>query len=98
MGVPVLTKRGDRFLSHVGETMAYNTGQGAWVAADEAEYVAKAAAFAADLSALSALRQQLRPTVLASPLYDAKRFAKNLTAALRQMVVTRNKSPSVLVQ
>jgi len=55
------------------------------VAADEAEYVAKAAAFAADLSALSALRQRLRPTVLASPLYDAKRFAGNLERALKDM-------------
>jgi predicted O-linked N-acetylglucosamine transferase (SPINDLY family) len=85
MGVPVLTRRGDRFLSHVGETMAYNTGQGAWVAADDAQYVQKAVSFASDLRALSALRAQLRQTVLQSPLYDAKQFAKHLTQALTQM-------------
>jgi len=85
MGVPVLTRRGDRFLSHVGETMAYNTGQGEWVAADEGEYVAKARAFAADLAALAALRARLRHTVLKSPLYDAPTFAKNLTEALHSI-------------
>jgi protein O-GlcNAc transferase len=69
----------------VGETMAYNTGQGAWVAADDAQYVQKAASFASDLQALSALRAQLRQTVLQSPLYDAKQFAKHLTQALTQM-------------
>jgi predicted O-linked N-acetylglucosamine transferase (SPINDLY family) len=85
MGVPVLTRRGDRFLSHVGETMAYNTGQGAWVAADDAQYVQKAVSFTSDLRSLSALRAQLRQTVLQSPLYDAKQFAKHLSEALTQM-------------
>jgi predicted O-linked N-acetylglucosamine transferase (SPINDLY family) len=65
--------------------MAYNTGQGAWVAADDAQYVQKAASFASDLPALSALRAQLRQTVLQSPLYDAKQFAKHLSEALAQM-------------
>jgi predicted O-linked N-acetylglucosamine transferase (SPINDLY family) len=37
------------------------------------------------LPALSALRAQLRQTVLQSPLYDAKQFAKHLTQALTQM-------------
>jgi protein O-GlcNAc transferase len=82
MGLPVLTKRGDRFLSHVGETIAGNAGLADWVAADEDDYVNKATQFAADLAHLSGLRARLRAQVLASPLFDAARFARHFEAAM----------------
>jgi predicted O-linked N-acetylglucosamine transferase (SPINDLY family) len=82
MGVPLLTKRGDRFLSHVGETIVLNAGLPDWIADDADDYVARAARFAADLPALSALRARLRPQVLASPLFDAARFARHFEAAM----------------
>jgi protein O-GlcNAc transferase len=85
MGVPVLTLKGDRFIAHVGESILATTGLTDWVAADPADYVAKAAAFAADLDALAGLRQSLRPHFLASPLCDAPRFARNLEMALEEM-------------
>lgn len=82
MGVPFLTRRGDRFVAHVGESIARNAGLPEWIAADDDEYVAKAAAFASDLEALTGLRAGLREKVLASPLFDAPRFARNLEDAL----------------
>lgn len=82
MGVPLLTRRGDRFLSHVGECIAHNAGLKDWVAADDDDYVAKAAHFAGNLTQLAALRAQLRQQALASPLFDAPRFARNFEAAL----------------
>ena len=85
MGVPLLTKRGDRFLSHVGETIATNAGLPAWIAADVDDYVARAARFAADLPALAELRTRLRGQVLASPLFDAPRFAQHFADALWEM-------------
>jgi predicted O-linked N-acetylglucosamine transferase (SPINDLY family) len=85
MGVPVLTKRGDRFLSHVGETIAHNSGQSEWIAQNEAEYVQKAVQFTQDLPSLAARRAQMREKLLQSPLYDAKRFARHLEQALRGM-------------
>jgi predicted O-linked N-acetylglucosamine transferase (SPINDLY family) len=85
MGVPVLTLKGDRFISHQGETILQNVGLPEWIAADEDEYVAKAVAFASDLPPLAALRARLRPQLLASPLCDAPRFARNLEEALRGM-------------
>jgi predicted O-linked N-acetylglucosamine transferase (SPINDLY family) len=85
MGVPVLSLQGDRFISHQGETILHNVGLPDWVARDEADYVAKAAAFAGDLQGLSELRAGLRPRLLASPLCDAPRFARNFEAALRGM-------------
>jgi protein O-GlcNAc transferase len=82
MGVPVLTKRGDRFLSHVGESILNNAGLSDWIAVDDQDYIAKAVAFAANPNALGALRAELREKVLASPLFDARRFARNLENAL----------------
>ena len=81
MGVPVLSRRGDRFLSHAGESLLQTAGLADWVAADNADYVAKAQAFAADPQQLAALRARLRDQLLASPLCDAPRFAANLAEA-----------------
>jgi len=40
MGVPVLSMRGQRFISHQGETILHNAGLPEWIAADEEDYVA----------------------------------------------------------
>lgn len=82
MGVPVLTRKGDRFLAHLGETVVTTAGLPEWVAADDADFLAKAVAFASDLPRLAALRAALRGTVMASPLFDARRYARNLEDAL----------------
>lgn len=85
MGVPTLALRGDRYVAHMGESILNSVGMPDWVAADEAEYVAKAVAHAGDLTALSALRGELRQRLLASPICDAPRFAQNVTDAFRGM-------------
>jgi predicted O-linked N-acetylglucosamine transferase (SPINDLY family) len=81
MGVPVITKKGDRFLSRCGQSINANAGLNDWIAEDDAGYVAKAVAHTRDLKQLAALRDGLRRQVLASPLYDAPRFARNLADA-----------------
>ena len=85
MGVPVLSRRGDRFLSHLGETVLHTVGLSDWIATDDDDYVAKAIAFAQDLPRLAALRAGLRAQLLASPLCDAPRFARQLEAAFTEM-------------
>ena len=85
MGVPVITLRGDRFIAHNGETIAHNCGQANWIAEDEDDYVCKAAAFSSDLAALAKLRAGLRRQVLASPLFDAERFARHFESLMVEM-------------
>lgn len=85
MGVPVLTLKGDRYVAHMGESIMHNMELPDWIAADTADYVAKAAAAAADTAGLAALRASLRQRLLASPLMDAPRFARNLETAFRGM-------------
>lgn len=85
MGVPVITRAGDRFLSRVGESVAHNAGLKDWIARDRDDAIAIAVRRAADLPALAASRGQLRAQVLAAPLFDAPRFAANFSAAVWAM-------------
>ena len=84
MGVPVLTLAGSCALARQGESILHNLGLAGWIAADADAYVSLAAGHAADVAGLAALRQQLRPALLASPLCDAPRFARNLMDLLQQ--------------
>jgi len=90
MGVPVLTRRGDRFVSHAGESLLGAVGLETWIAADDDDYVARAQHFAANPEALSAQRTGLRAQMLASPLCDAPGFAAALAAAFEGMWAARN--------
>lgn len=85
MGVPVLTLAGERFLSRQGVGILISAGLQDWVAADADDYVARAARHAGDLPRLAALREGLRAQALASPLFDAPLFARQLEDALHGM-------------
>jgi predicted O-linked N-acetylglucosamine transferase (SPINDLY family) len=85
MGAPVLTLRGDRFLSLTAKSVAHHAGLPEWVAADKDDYVAKAVAYTSNLERLATLRAGLRQQALASPLFDAPRFARNFENALWDM-------------
>lgn len=84
MGVPVLALAGERFLARQSEGLLKNAGLADWVARDADDYVAKAVHFAR-APGLAALRQGLRAQVLASPIFDAPRFANQFAQALRGM-------------
>lgn len=86
MSVPVLTMKGRDFWSRLGESLAYNVGLPNWIAKDAADYIAKAVAFADDKNYLAELRSELRDKVMASPLFDAKRFTTHFEEAMRQMI------------
>lgn len=85
MGVPVLTLAGDRFLARQGVSLLTNAGLPDWIASDLDDYVDRAMRHAGDLRSLATLRSGLRQQVLASPIFDAARFAAHFEAALRGM-------------
>ena len=91
MGVPVITKKGKSFIAHNGETIAKNSGQEDWIALDESQYLEKAIHFSSDLKSLNDLRARLRGQILASPLFDAERFARNFELALSEMWTEYNR-------
>jgi len=85
MGVPVLTLAGSRMVARQGVSMMRNAGLPQFVAGDRDEYVRRAREIASDLAALAAVRQALRHQVLASPLFDAPRFARAFADLLREL-------------
>ncbi|MBN9317523.1 MAG: tetratricopeptide repeat protein [Devosia sp.] len=85
MGVPVVTLKGDRFISRVGASLMHTVGLDDWIAETVGDYVALAVKRAADLEQLAQVRTGLRTRLQASPLGDTRRFARNFEAALRQM-------------
>jgi protein O-GlcNAc transferase len=83
MGVPIVTLAGRTHVSRMGASLLTQIGLTDWIASSEDEYVAKAAAFAADLDTVSRLRGELRARVTDSPLGDAAAFARNMERAYR---------------
>jgi predicted O-linked N-acetylglucosamine transferase (SPINDLY family) len=85
MGVPVLVRAGDRYVAHMGEGILHCAGLPEWIAPDTGSYAATGVRLTGDIAALAKLRAGLRARILASPLFDAPRFAGNLEAAIRQV-------------
>lgn len=85
MGVPTVTLAGNTMLSRQGASLLTCAGLKEWIANSEKDYVALAIAHASDIDRLAQLRSGLRQNVLASPLFDASRFALNLEDALHGM-------------
>ena len=92
MGVPTLTLAGPSLVSRQGASMLDAVGLFDWIADDEETYVRQALRLAGDGVALTRLRETLRDRALASPLFDAMRFARDLADALRGMHARRSAS------
>ncbi len=82
MGVPVVTLKGDTFVSRMGYAIMRRLGLDRFVADDEQAFVAKACHFASRLGELEQIRAGLRERFLASPVLDPKRYTQDLSDAL----------------
>lgn len=109
MGVPVVSVCGAAHAGRVGRSLLEQAGLPELCAADERGYVALAAALAGigpaawDRARLAALREGLRPRLLASPLMDAAGHAAAVEAAYGAMWAARDQAdetdlPDELVQ
>ncbi|QEX17538.1 hypothetical protein FRZ44_28380 [Hypericibacter terrae] len=85
MGVPVITKKGDRFAARHSASHLTAVGLPELIAPDPDGYVALACGLAKDLPRLAALRAGLRGRMAASPLCDGPGFTRDLEAAYRTM-------------
>ncbi len=83
MGLPVVSLVGGNPLSRGGLSQLSNLGLEELAACSGDDYVGIAAQLAHDLPRLSELRQSLRPRMQASPLMDARRFARSIESAYR---------------
>ncbi|MDG0801183.1 tetratricopeptide repeat protein [Pectobacterium polaris] len=83
MGVPVVTLPGPTFAGRHSASHLVNAGMPELVANDWENYINIAVGMANDVDSLSVIRQHLRDILLASPVCDGKRFAKNFSDAMR---------------
>ena len=85
MGVPVLTKKGNTFVSRQTESINYNIGMSDWIAKDNDEYIIKATQFASNLEKLTEIRVNLRKKALNSPAFNTSLFAEHFNNTLWKM-------------
>jgi predicted O-linked N-acetylglucosamine transferase (SPINDLY family) len=85
MGVPVVVKAGDNFVSRMGASFMHAAGLPEWVAKSDADYVRIAATMAKDRKALLTLKQGLRERLEALPAWDVDQYTRDFEKALRKM-------------
>ena len=84
MGVPVVTLKGDRFVSRCGYSINKNSKLSNYIANNKQEYISIATQFKnkANIEKLLSVRKKLRSQVLQSPLFDIDLFVKNFILKL----------------
>jgi predicted O-linked N-acetylglucosamine transferase (SPINDLY family) len=85
MAVPVLTKKGSKFISCTTESINRNIEMSDWVAHDENEYVIKAMEFSKNLKQLSKIKKKLLLMAPESPLFNASLFAEQFKNLIWQI-------------
>jgi predicted O-linked N-acetylglucosamine transferase (SPINDLY family) len=85
MGIPTVTLVGKTVVGRAGWSILNNVGLREFAAERPDLYLAIAAQWANDLTGLARLRRTLRARLQQSPLMDAKRFARHVEQAYRQM-------------
>ena len=77
MGVPVLTLKGNNFVSRCGESINLNLKMSDFIAKNKTEYISKALSLTEDINNLVEIRKSLRQKALASPLFDTEKFGQD---------------------
>jgi predicted O-linked N-acetylglucosamine transferase (SPINDLY family) len=85
MGVPVLTMRGNAHASRVGTSLLSCIGAPELIAADTADYIARAVALARNPGALDTYRHTLRAKLQSSPACNGPGYARRVEAAFRAL-------------
>lgn len=85
MGVPTITWPHSTFAGRHAFSHLSNTGLTDWVAIDEDDYVARAVAMSQNPARLSEIRASMRERMMASPLCDGRRFARNFESLIHKV-------------
>ena len=82
MGVPILTIKGNNFISRCGESIINNLGLNEFISKNEEEYILKAIDFTKNPEKLNILRKNLRSMAIKTPLFQSKEYCKNFEKAI----------------
>jgi protein O-GlcNAc transferase len=84
-GLPVLTQRGETFVSRVSASILHAVGLPELITESLTAYEARALELARDPGQLEALRQKLARLRLTAPLFDSERFGRHVGRAYVEM-------------
>jgi predicted O-linked N-acetylglucosamine transferase (SPINDLY family) len=87
MGVPVLTKKGNYFISKSTESINKNIGLNDWIAHDESDYINKAVNFSNNLNFLQSVKTYLLENRETFAIFDSKHFAKQMFNAFKKLII-----------
>jgi predicted O-linked N-acetylglucosamine transferase (SPINDLY family) len=95
-GLPVLTCSGEAFAARMAGSLLHAVGLPELVTHDMAHYKERALELAVQHEELAGLRARLASNRNTSPLFDTRRFCRNLELAYRQMWLQyeRGEAPS----
>jgi predicted O-linked N-acetylglucosamine transferase (SPINDLY family) len=85
MCVPVLTKKGDYFISKSTESINRNIGLDNWIANDEHDYLSRAITFSKDLNFLQNTKSYLINNKNKFAIFDSENLAEELSLAFKSM-------------
>lgn len=83
MGVPLITRKGNKLLGHIGESMLGAVGLEQFIANSKEEYIEKAVSVAQNTQMLSTIREGLRARLEQSPMTNPLEFTQGLEAVWR---------------
>ena len=85
MGVPVIVKEGNNFVSRMGASFMKAAGLSDWVAKDDEEYVKIAKEMASDRKKLYELKKSMRDKLLKSSAWDIDLYTRDFESSLQKI-------------
>jgi predicted O-linked N-acetylglucosamine transferase (SPINDLY family) len=89
MCVPILTKKGNSFVSRCGESVNNNLGLNDWVAENEIDYFNKALSFSNQIK-LAETKKYLRDNKKKTPIFDIKKITNELIENISYILKYKN--------
>ena len=90
MCVPILTKRGNTFLSKCGESINISLGLDDWICSSDVDYINKATDICKNIDKLQSVKNYLINNRKNFKLFNSQSFANDLAAAFKNMVTAYN--------
>jgi predicted O-linked N-acetylglucosamine transferase (SPINDLY family) len=82
MCVPLLTMKGDKFVSKCGESINSNLGMKEWIAENDYEYIRKAVFFSKNIKELQKIKKNLIDYSRKSDLFNMNKFVREFSENL----------------
>ena len=82
MCVPLLTMKGDRFVSKCGESINHNLNMKEWIADNDFEYIKKAIFFSKNIKELQEIKKRLIDYSRKSDLFNMNKFVREFSENL----------------